>query len=459
MTGRLAPMCTLLAATFALAVASPPPAVANTGCDRVAALNGSDSAAGTASDPFRTAQKLVSSLSSGQAGCLRAGTYDSDPQVKIATAGIRLTSYPGERAKLVGRLWIAQGADGATVDSLDLNGRNAKNLPSPTVNANDTVFRGNDVTNDHTAICFNLGHSSYGRADRTLIEDNRIHNCGALPATNHHHGIYASQTDGSVIRGNWIYDNADRGIQLYPNADNTTVTANVIDGNGQGIIFSGSSGQVSSGNVVERNAITNSTIRHNVESHWGDGEVGTGNVARENCVHGGTRDDGDGGIETPQEGFTAADNLLVDPMYVDAGAKNFELSPSSPCAGLLAGVISSSDELTPEGSPENGDTPTTEDVDSGETADGSVTLKTKKRKVRSGRKVALRGKATVQVNSVWIFKKKGRNWRKVSRAKTRGGGGTKFRTRARVRGSRKTKFRAMTTSGEKSRPVRVRVRG
>ena len=42
-----------------------------------------------------------------------------------------------------------------------------------------------------------------------------------------------------MIRDNWIYDNADRGVQLYPDADGTVVTGNVIDGNGEGVIFGG----------------------------------------------------------------------------------------------------------------------------------------------------------------------------------------------------------------------------
>ena len=72
-----------------------------------------------------------------------------------------------------------------------------------------------------------------------VIEGNRIHDCGELPAANHDHGIYVGNAAGRSIRDNWIYDNADRGIQLYPDADRTAITGNVIDGNGQGVIFGG----------------------------------------------------------------------------------------------------------------------------------------------------------------------------------------------------------------------------
>ena len=74
-----------------------------------------------------------------------------------------------------------------------------------------------------------------------MIEHNRIHDCGVLPATNLDHGIYVAEADHTVIRRNLIYDNADRGVQLYPDADGTVVTGNVIDGNGEGVIFGGDS--------------------------------------------------------------------------------------------------------------------------------------------------------------------------------------------------------------------------
>ena len=66
-----------------------------------------------------------------------------------------------------------------------------------------------------------------------LITGNRIHDCGRLPATNHDHGIYISNAVGTVVRSNWIYSNADRGVQLYPNADDSIVTRNVISATGR----------------------------------------------------------------------------------------------------------------------------------------------------------------------------------------------------------------------------------
>ena len=127
-----------------------------------------------------------------------------------------------------------------------------------------------------------------------VIRRIRIHDCGLLPANNHEHGIYLSYAESTQILDNVIFDNADRGIQLYPDAQHTVVRGNVIDGNGEGIIFSGVGGTASSDNVVENNVITNSRIRHDVES-WYPDVVGTGNVVRNNCVHGGA----EGSIAAP----------------------------------------------------------------------------------------------------------------------------------------------------------------
>ena len=288
-------------------------------------------------EPGTAISALVDDLASAQTVCLREGVHRSSDDIVISARDVTLSSYPGERATLRGRLWIREGADGATVTDLLLDGRNPGDTPSPTVNANNARFHGNEVTNQHTAICFVLGDDEYGEASGTVIEDNEIHDCGQLPATNQDHGIYVAHAVETVIRNNWIYSNADRGVQLYPDADRTLVTGNVIDGNGQGVIFGGNGERTSDDNLVERNLITNSTIRWNVESSWPDDVVGTGNVVRRNCIFGGVRDDGDGSIQTPARGFDVSDNLIVDPLYVDRGAGDFELEPESPCADLLAG--------------------------------------------------------------------------------------------------------------------------
>jgi parallel beta-helix repeat protein len=312
----------IAAASIAAAAVGAVPAQAEVACDEVATPGPG------------AAQRLVDSLASGETGCLRGGVYEGN--VKVSRAGITLTRYAGETAVVKGRLWLVEGADGVTIEGLHLDGRNPAGLPSPTVNADDATFRRNDVTNDHTAICFVLGHPEWGRAEHTTIELNRIHDCGRLPATNHDHGIYLTASTGAVIRGNWIYDNADRGIQLYPDAQNTTITGNVIDANGVGIIFSGEGGLASSGNLVEGNVIANSKVRHNVESWYPRGNpVGRDNIVRDNCIKGGAYDEGDGGIGD-QVGFRVVSTVRSRPVFSNRSAEDLRLAVGSACHGVLS---------------------------------------------------------------------------------------------------------------------------
>jgi nitrous oxidase accessory protein NosD len=297
-------------------------------CHRTAAPAGSDSAAGTTASPYRTAERLASALQPGQTGCLRAGTYVEDLRVNEGGrpgAPVALTSYPGERAKVQGRLHVTDNADWVTISRLDLDGRNAGNLPSPTVNGDNVTFMRNDVTTHHTTICFILGSDQFGRAVRTTIRLNRIHNCGELPPNNHHHGIYVEASDRARIVDNWIYDNADRGIQLFPDAQSTYVGRNVIDGNGQGLIFS----RESSGNEVEHNLISNSVLRWNIEE-WE--LTGASNVARRNCVWS-TRSGqyGENGGIQPTSLFATALNVVADPRFVNRAAHDFRVQPAGGC--------------------------------------------------------------------------------------------------------------------------------
>jgi hypothetical protein len=313
----------VLATTPGAAVAAKP------ACAKVASPNGDDSASGTAGSPYATAQRLVSSLAPGETGCLRAGTYRQE-ELTLATRGITLTSYPGERAILTGRLRVT--ADRVTVERLTLDGRNAPDLPSPTINADNVIFRGNDVSSRRSGICFILG--SLEKVRHPVIKRNRIHNCGQ-PGGIPDHGIYMQDVRGARIVRNTIYDNAERGIKIGPDSQKALIRGNVIDGNPIGLNFSGDESGASSGNVVTRNVISNSTAYWNVQSYW-PGPVGSGNVVTHNCVHGGNPDSDyneNGGI-SDGPGFSATGNLIASPDYVNRGAKNFRLRSDSECRGV-----------------------------------------------------------------------------------------------------------------------------
>lgn len=320
--------------TASLAAALSPSASAAADCTRFAGTTGDDSAAGTREAPFRTATKLMSSLSPGEVGCLLPGSYAENLTVRTGGESgrpIRLRSAPEGRATLSGRLWIAESADDVVFSDLLLDGRNDSQLPSPTVNGDRIAFYDNEVTNYHAAsICFVLGHDVWGVARDTVLERNRIHDCGALPATNFHHGVYVSNARNTRIVGNLIYDNADRGIQLYPDAQGTVIANNVLDGNGSGIIFSGAGGVSSSGSRVYSNIITNSVVRFNVESWYPSGTpAGVDNLVDRNCIWNGFQ-----GNVAPYAGYTVTRTIASDPLYVNRPSKDFSLPSNSPCAGL-----------------------------------------------------------------------------------------------------------------------------
>ncbi len=319
---------------------------ATTVCHRMAAPGGSDRGAGTAAEPFRTVRRLADSLSPGQTGCLRGGTFTE--QVKVRSGGrsgapITIAAAPGERPRLEGRLVIDRGADFVTVSGLALDGSTSPRcrrgasctvLPSPTVYGDRVELRGNDITNPR-GICVILGRSG-DPVVGPVIAGNRIHRCGRLPRTNHDHGVYVENAIDGRIVANVIYDNADRGVQLYPSAQRMRIAGNVIDGNGQGVIFSAAGRVSSNDNVVESNVIANSRARHNVESYYPSGApIGRGNVVRGNCLFGGLRNPEEGGVQSPPIGFIAAENRIGPPGYVDRASGDFRLRPDSPCQGIL----------------------------------------------------------------------------------------------------------------------------
>jgi nitrous oxidase accessory protein NosD len=233
--------------------------------------------------PGQSVQRSVNRAGPGDLVCLRRGVHRED--VTVHARGTRkrrivVQSHPGERAVLRGRLWVTRRSRHLVFRSLELYGRNRDRLPSPTVNGDHITFVGNDVHfgPGYAAArsCF-TNDRRYGRARGLVISRNEIHHCGELPPTNHNHGIYLDGTDGARITHNWIHHNADRGIQLYADADRTRVRFNLIERNGEGILLGGDSDR----NIVEGNVIRDSTVRWNLEGYR---LVGTGNVVRRNCV-------------------------------------------------------------------------------------------------------------------------------------------------------------------------------
>jgi parallel beta-helix repeat protein len=426
--------------------------------------------------PGDSVSDLVKSLSPGETGCLHGGTYLEDVRIgQGGSAGSRLTltSYPGERAKVIGRFYVPKGSNYVTVSNLDLNGTpkrgtNDANDPSPTINAENVTFQGNEVTNDHHAICFLLG-TSWGAVKNTVIDGNRIHDCGRLPSTNYDHGIYVELSTNAKIVNNVIYDNSDRGVQLYHDSQGTLVSNNVIDGNGEGILFAGDYGYASSNNTIEDNIITNSVERNNVESWWPSGNpIGHNNVVRENCIGGGVRDHGDGGIST-QWGFKLGVNNVISksPKFRDRAGKDFRLSDGSPCTGIANGATGSTaarpgvktpTDSTPSTPNPPTSTPTSTPTNS---SPAGVSLRSRSRRGR----IRLLGRvnrgglhSAASANRLTIQLKWAGVWYPLKSVRLHGSRfDLQLRLPATMRG-KVLKLRALVPSVGRSRAVRVRVR-
>jgi hypothetical protein len=240
---------------------------------------------------------------------------------------------------LEGTIVVKPGGAGSTIEGMKLDGAGGTSNIGPRIYADKVELRRNEITNDHTAICVTVStYYSNPPPEGVIIEGNRIHDCGRLPSTNFDHGIYVAHALGAVIRDNWIYNNADRGVQLYPDAQHTTVTGNVIASNGEGIVFSGAGSEVSNNNVVEGNVISNS--RDGWNAYSGPGPTAMGNVLDHNCVWAGDGEPpyrSNGGVETPSRNFTASANTVVDPRYANPVGGDYRLSAKSQCP--LAGEL------------------------------------------------------------------------------------------------------------------------
>ena len=344
---RLTPI--LAAAALVACGSAATPDVAGA-CERVASPSGSDGAAGTQQAPFRTVQRLADSLRDGETGCLRAGTYDKRQDGGYvlrfrdggrAGAPVTVRSWPGERAKLEGTIYVPRRAAHVTIRDLDIDGRARWIEGEPVtvkITAAGVTFQGNRLTNRRLKSCLILGsNSGYGRAVRTIVRDNVFRDCGDPAHDLQDHAIYAENLSDGLITGNVFSGTAGFAVHLYPNARRTRVVRNVMVDNGGGVIVAGDEDHSSSDNVIERNVIAGSRKADNITSYWEE-RAGSGNVARQNCVLPGRGGNLDGG-----RGLALADNLVARPEFVAPEDGDYRLKAGSPCsdlvgAGLVAGA-------------------------------------------------------------------------------------------------------------------------
>jgi hypothetical protein len=310
-------------------------------CTRYASPTGSDANRGTKRYPFKTAQRLADSLRAGETGCLRGGVYEApgdDVVLNIERGGtpehrLRIRSYPGERARLRGIVWIQNGADHVVLSHLSVKG--PANTISVKVYADDVIIVRNNFTNGRLGkSCLMLGGSaSDDVSHRPVVRRNLFHDCGSPEDDNLGHGIYAQNVVGGQITRNIFWSIQAYALQFYPNAQRTRFAHNIVDGGPPsvrgGVVFGGDEEYASNGNIVARNVIAYAAT-YNVDSTW-DNVVGRDNLVRTNCLWGGR----EGNISRSEGGFVATGNAIARPIFANRAARDYRLKPGSRCERIV----------------------------------------------------------------------------------------------------------------------------
>lgn len=307
-------------------VAKPASAADVQGCTRVISSGGS-------------VQGLVDSLRPGETGCLRGGTYTGDVTPSVSGspgAPITLASYPGQRATIVGILWIPVRSDYITVANLNIVGTSEQSISVQLFGDHATLVH-DDITNNHqSGSCITIG--DYGgrwaaMVDDTTIEANSIHDCGMASDGPYDHGIYIAGSEGAVISDNLIWGIRDGwGIQLWTSSQHSLIEHNVLDdAYSGGMVIAGAdisnTFQPSSNNTIKYNIITWPQTGYAVTGYWQNSATGTGNTVTSNCLYGAPS----GALDTTDGGFTHTANTIANPQYINRAAHNYALQPNSPC--------------------------------------------------------------------------------------------------------------------------------
>jgi hypothetical protein len=353
------------------------PAFAETtssGCNLYASPQGSDTNPGTAAAPFATAMHLLEELSAGQTGCLASGqTFAGFTLYAGNTHGadgapVTLTSTNPEVPAIIdSRITTEKGANWLTFTHLilEVGVVSTTEDPSPTISSAHTTWTYDNISGGDVDICLmtNPVGDSYGTAEYTLIEHDRVHDCGH-PLTHEElecqgaskspvcstEDIYEGRLNGwqahglydegiyTTIRNSYVYDNSSKGV-LLRGGTGAVVEHNVIDHNGSGLLF-GENEQ--SHATVAWNLITNSTSPCAKEAPtgykcdsfgvWSYDCLCTGDVVANNDIYG-----NEGGNIAPPEDLSSEikleHNVEVDPLYVNAAAHEYTLQADSPALG------------------------------------------------------------------------------------------------------------------------------
>jgi Right handed beta helix region len=358
---------TAIAGSIACLSSASAAAEAGPTCTLYASSSGSDSNPGTAAAPVLTVKRLIERLPAGQTGCLASGqtfagfTLYNGNSHGAEGAPVTITSTnPGEPARIDTRITTEAGADWLTFSHLilveDVVGPPTEN-PSPTIGSKHTTWTYDDVSANDIGICFAPHQSGdqYGAGEYTLIEHDRVHDCGH-PVSRaelesqanvifegrlsgwHAHGLY-DEGQHTTVRNSYFYDNSGLGI-LLRGGSYAVIEHNVIDHNGRGVLF-GDNGP--NHDLVAWNIVTNTTTpcgkelgKANYCDSYGVSSYCNGTCSADVFANNDVFGNEAGNIAPPENlssSITLEHNVEVDPQYANAAAHDYTLRAGSPAAG------------------------------------------------------------------------------------------------------------------------------
>lgn len=357
---------------------------ADAACDLYADPNGNDANPGTLAQPKRSPMALLNALAPGEEGCLTDGatfTYGAGAAQTSATGSLGAPKVlrpttPGSRVTMIATTGFAISTSAHDLVFRDIDFRTTQTSGNMLqVNGDRITLEGVDLTYPNN-ICLGVGVQANPAEDFTLRES-AIHGCGLAygdPRGGEDrygglHGVYlaylrdGADADGysAVIEHNLIYDNNNRGVQLYPDADDVLMQFNLLYGNGSNLNLGGDNNAL----LSQRNLVTNNILADSVlpalaqdpahpelytgwlgDTHevLGRPSSTAGNQVDGNCISNSAH---------PQNlyegvGFTHVNNIEnQDPLFTDAAAFDFILRPGSPCAGKGPSSIQPDSSLPP----------------------------------------------------------------------------------------------------------------
>ncbi len=307
------------ATSEATGVVQPAAEVAGPACNKYASTAASGTENGEKAHPYKTFKKLIEHTAAGEVGCLEEGqTFTESPGLGYTQAGsagkpLTISSTNVNNPATLGsamtisgnyvtvthvklhweepkpwRCWNSSGnpESGKVIKFVEGHPSHPCVSGTPTEEAKYLLYilgehdalTYDDISSDKSSICVvpiyykDVEPSSPDSANETLIEHDRIHDCGPpvyKESTSgntpneekgwHMHGIY-DEGKSTIVKNNYIYNNARNGYLDYVPDTNCACTHNVINHNGNGASVNGFEGGLGPvGTVLAWNVISNST--------------------------------------------------------------------------------------------------------------------------------------------------------------------------------------------------------